>query len=200
MRRALLIFVLLIAGIALFAYFSAKGAQNNMVELNEGVKAQWAQVENVYQRRADLIPNLVETVKGATEAEQSILDEVTEARARVGQFTVSEEVLENPALMEKFTNVQGELSSALSRLMMVTENYPELKSIQGFSDLQRQLEGTENRISVERKKFNDASRAYNTYIKKFPTSIWAGIFGFGERTYFEAEKGAEAAPKVNFND
>ena len=200
MRRAFLIFILLIAAVALFMYFSAKGAQNRMVELNEGVKSQWAQVENVYQRRADLIPNLVETVKGATEAEQAILDEVTEARSRVSNFTVTPEVLENPELMQKFTEVQGELSGALTRLMAVTENYPDLKSISGFNDLQRQLEGTENRISVERKKFNDVSRAYNTYIKKFPTSIWAGIFGYGARTYFEAEKGAENAPEVNFSN
>lgn len=168
-----------------------------MVEKQEAVTAQWAQVENVYQRRADLIPNLVATVKGYADFEQETLTAVIEARAKATGITVDPT---NPdaSSIQQFQAAQDGLSSALSRLMVVVERYPDLKANQNFLELQAQLEGTENRISVERKKFNDTAREYNTYIRKFPNNLIAGMFDFDKKEYFEADAGAEKAPKVEF--
>jgi LemA protein len=174
------------------------GAYNNLITLNETVNQGWSQVENQYQRRADLIPNLVNTVKGYADFERGVLTDVTEARARVSQMTVTPEILNDPAAFQKFQQAQGELGGALSRLLVTVENYPELKANENFLQLQAQLEGTENRISVERRKFNQTVQQYNTSIKRFPTSIFAGIFGFKEKEYFRAAPGSETAPKVEF--
>ncbi|MCD4795780.1 MAG: LemA family protein [Candidatus Cloacimonetes bacterium] len=175
------------------------GSYNNMVKLDEGVKEKWSQVENVYQRRYDLIPNLVETVKGYAKHEQETFITVTEARAKAGgTFNISEQVLNDPAMFQKFQQAQAGLSGALQRLMVVVEKYPELKANQNFLALQDQLEGTENRIAVERKRFNEAARYYNTYIKQFPKMILANMFGFKEKQYFKSTEGAEEAPKVEF--
>ena len=175
------------------------GSYNNMVKLDEGVKEKWSQVENVYQRRYDLIPNLVETVKGYAKHEQETFITVTEARAKAGgTFNISEQVLNDPAMFQKFQQAQAGLSSALQRLMVVVEKYPELKANQNFLALQDQLEGTENRIAVERKRFNEAARYYNTYIKQFPKMILANMFGFKEKQYFKSAEGAQEAPKVEF--
>lgn len=171
---------------------------NNLVAAEQNVLKQWSQVENQYQRRADLIPNLVNTVKGYANFEKEVLTQVTEARARVGQFNVTPEVLNDPQAFEKFQSVQGDLSSALSRLLAVVENYPELKANENFLQLQAQLEGTENRISVERKRFNETVQEYNTMIKRFPASMLAGMFGFREKQYFKAVQGSEVPPKVEF--
>ncbi len=169
-----------------------------MVELEEQVDAQWADVQNEYQSRADLVPQLVNTVKGAANFEQSTLTDISEARAQVGQMTVSKEVLEDPQAFERFQQAQSQLGGALSRLLSVSENYPELQASQGFLTLQDQLEGINNRISNERMRFNEAARTYNTYVKKFPQSIYANILGFDEKVYFEASQGAQSAPEVNF--
>ena len=170
---------------------------NRMVELEENVDAQWSQVENVYQRRADLIPNLVNTVKGYASHEQETLQAVIEARSKATSINLSAGEL-NEQTLKNFQQAQEGLSSALSRLMVVVERYPDLKANQNFLDLQAQLEGTENRIAVERRKFNEATRAYNTYIRKFPKNIIAGIFNFEPRPYFEADEGASKAPEVQF--
>ncbi len=171
---------------------------NNMVSLDQSVIQSWAQVENQYQRRADLIPNLVNTVKGYADFEKEVLTKVTEARARVSQFNITPEVLNDPQAFAKFQSLQGELSGALSRLLVTVENYPQLKANENFLQLQAQLEGTENRISVERKKFNEVVQSYNTTIKRFPASMLAGMFGFGEKQYFKAIQGSETPPKVEF--
>lgn len=188
---------LIIASVVLVLFFWVKGAYNNMVKADEGVSAAWAQVENVYQRRADLVPNLVATVKGYAEHESETLESVTAARARATQVTVDPENLSAAELAE-YQKAQGELSSALGRLLMITENYPQLKANENFRDLQAQLEGTENRISTERGKFNEAARGYNTLVRSFPNNIFASIFGFDTKGYFEAQAGAETAPKVEF--
>jgi LemA protein len=154
-------------------------------------------VENVYQRRADLIPNLVATVKGYAEHEQETFIAVTEARSKVGSINM-EGITNNPQALQNFQQAQGQLSSALSRLMVVVEKYPELKANQNFLDLQTQLEGTENRIAVERNRYNKAAQTYNTTIRRFPGSIYAGLFGFEKKAYFKAEAGAEKAPQVEF--
>jgi LemA protein len=187
----------LILGLILFVLWGIS-VYNNLVAAEQNVLKQWSQVENQYQRRADLIPNLVNTVKGYANFEKDVLNQVTEARARVGQFNVTPEVLNDPQAFEKFQSVQGDLSSALSRLLAVVENYPELKANENFLQLQAQLEGTENRISVERKRFNETVQEYNTMIKRFPASILAGMFGFTEKQYFKAVQGAEVPPKVEF--
>ena len=174
------------------------GSYNNLVTLNESVEQSWSQVENQYQRRADLIPNLVNTVKGYAEFERGVLTDVTEARARVSQFNVTPEVLNDPQSFQRFQQLQGELSGALSRLLVTVENYPVLKANENFLQLQAQLEGTENRISVERRNFNQTVQQYNTTIKRFPTSIFAGIFGFNEKQYFTSTPGAETPPKIEF--
>jgi len=170
---------------------------NTMVELDESVTRQWAQVENAYQRRADLIPNLVETVKGYANFEQETLTAVIEARSKATGITVDPSNLTNESV-QQFQAAQDQLSSALSRLMVVVERYPDLKANQNFLELQAQLEGTENRISFERMKFNEATGSYNTYIRTFPRNIIANIFGFDRRDYFKAQEGAEKAPEVKF--
>jgi len=191
----------LILGVILIAVIAA-GTYNSLVPLEQNVRAQWAQVENVYQRRADLIPNLVETVKGAAAFEKDTFTAVAEARSKVNQISSEglSKLINDPAAFAKFQQAQDGLSSALSRLMLVVERYPELKATQNFRDLQVQLEGTENRITVERMRFNDVSREFNTKRMKFPTVLIAGFFGskFGEKPYFEAQPGAETAPKVTF--
>lgn len=187
--------VVAVAAIALFAW--VKGAYNRMVSSEEGVGAAWAQVENVYQRRADLIPNLVATVKGYAEHESSTLESVIAARARAAQITVSPDNLDEASIAE-YGKAQGELTSALGRLMAVAESYPDLKANSVFSELQAQLEGTENRIATERMKFNEAARTYNTMIRKFPDNILASMFGFERKGYFEAQDGADKVPVVAF--
>lgn len=176
---------------------SAGRAYNKMVTMEEGINKSWANVETQYQRRADLIPNLVNTVKGYATHEQETLDQVIEARSRATQVTLNAEDI-TPDRLQQYQQAQGEVSQALGRLMMIAENYPDLKANQNFMELQAQLEGTENRISVARKDFNDASMAYNSYIRKFPANIIAGIFGFDTKSYFEAAEGTDRAPEVNF--
>jgi len=194
------VFVLLIIIVAISLFSWGKNSYNSMVLLDEGVKEKWSQVENVYQRRMDLIPNLVATVKGYAEHEKDTFSAVTEARAKVGgMVNISEEVLNNPAMFEKFQKAQAGLSGALQRLMVVQERYPELKADQSFLALQSQLEGTENRITVERKRFNEAAKSYNVHIKQFPKNFLANMFGFTEKPYFTATEGADTAPVVDFN-
>ena len=196
MKKSTLI-ILAVVLVIFFIVSGAIGRYNSMVTLEEGVDASWSQVENVYQRRADLIPNLVATVKGYAEHEQETFTAVTEARSKVGSINM-EGLANNPAALQQFQQAQGQLSSALSRLMVVVEKYPDLKANQNFLDLQTQLEGTENRIAVERNRFNKSAQAYNTVIRRFPGSVYAGMFGFERKTYFEAESGAETAPQVEF--
>lgn len=192
-----LVTLIIIAAIIIGGFLWVKGAYNNMVTEDENVQNAWAQVENVYQRRADLIPNLVATVKGYAEHESATLENVIAARAKATQMTVDPANLSEEAIA-KFNEAQGELSTALGRLLLIQENYPDLKANQQFSELQAQLEGTENRIATERMKFNDAAKVYNTMIRKFPDNIIASIFGFEKKGYFEAQTGAETAPKVEF--
>ena len=191
------IVLIAIAVIAVLFVFRGCRGYNNLVTLREQVNREWANVENVYQRRADLIPNLVNTVKGYAAHEQETFTAVTEARAKSTSVTIDAANM-TEADMKRFQAAQGEMSSALSRLLAVAENYPELKANQNFLELQSQLEGTENRIAVERRNFNETATKYNTEIKKFPMVIFAGMFGFKERPYFEAEAGAETAPEVKF--
>ncbi len=190
--------VIIIVVVLLLIYSFFKNNYNALVTLEENVNQSWAQVSNQYQRRADLIPNLVETVKGYATHERETFEAVTEARAKVGQLTVTPEVLNNPEAFNRFQQVQGEISSVLTRLMAVAENYPQLKANENFLALQSQLEGTENRISVERKRFNEAVQTYNTKIRRFPTNLLAGLFGFEKKLYFEAQPGAETVPSVKF--
>jgi len=186
--------------LAVILGLSAIGTYNTLNKLDQDTKAKWAQVENAYQRRADLIPNLVETVKGAAAFEKDTFTAVTEARAKVGQTKIDANSISDPAAFAKFQQAQDGLSSALSRLMVVVEKYPELKATQNFRDLQSQLEGTENRITVERQRFNESAQAFNTKRMSFPTVLIAGFFGsrFAEKPYFKAVAGAETAPKVTF--
>jgi LemA protein len=190
--------VLVLAAVLIFS--AGTGTYNSLVKLDQGVRAQWAQVENVYQRRADLVPNLVETVKGAANFEKSTYTAVTEARAKVGQMKIDESVVSNPEALAKFQQAQDELGGAIARLLVAVEAYPDLKATQNFRDLQTQLEGTENRITVERQRFNETAQAFNTKRQSFPTVLIAGIFGsrFAEKAYFKALAGAETAPKVQF--
>ena len=183
--------------VVLFATSMSSCGYNSMVEKGETVDKSWAQVQNVYQRRADLIPNLVNTVKGAADFEKTTLTDVIEARSKATSMNIDASKLDE-ASMQKFQAAQGELSGALSRLLVSVERYPELKANQNFLELQAQLEGAENRITVERKKFNDATGDYNTYIKQFPRVIYAGWFDFEKKPYFEADAGAEKAPEVQF--
>lgn len=185
-----------LVAIALALVATGVGSYNRLVELEEGVDSAWSQVENVYQRRADLIPNLVATVKGAKDFEQETLTQVVEARAKVGQ--VNFEQAPDAAGLAEFEAAQSQLSSALSRLLVVVERYPELGATDAFRDLQVQLEGTENRITVERKRFNDATLAYNKTRRRFPTILMANILGFSDKPYFEATEGAETPPQVEF--
>lgn len=193
MKKTWIIIIAVIAVIAIYGVSS----YNSMVSQEEAVGTAWSNVENQYQRRADLIPNLVNTVKGYAAHEKETFDAVVSARAKATQTTVSIDDL-TPEKMEAYQRAQGEVGSALSRLLAVTENYPELKANENFQTLQAQLEGTENRISVERRNFNDVARAYNASIRRFPKNIFAGMFGFEKRPYFEAQEGAEKAPEVKF--
>jgi LemA protein len=190
----ILLFIIIVAALAL------GGSYNRLVRLQQSVDQSWAQVQNVYQRRADLIPNLVNTVSGAANFEKSTLVEVTNARASVGQVKVDpNKAPTDSAQLQQFQAAQGQLSNALSRLLVVVERYPELRANQNFVGLQAQLEGTENRISVERGNFNTAVQNYNTAVRSFPTNLIAGMFGFAQRPFFNAQPGAERPPPVNFN-
>ncbi|HET9209758.1 MAG TPA: LemA family protein [Thermoanaerobaculia bacterium] len=176
------------------------GVYNGLVGAQQAVESQWAQVQNVYQRRADLIPNLVASVKGAANFEQTTLNQVIEARSRVGQLSpqASAEILNDPAKFARYQQAQDSLSSALSRLMVVVEQYPQLQAVQAFRDLMVQLEGTENRVAVERRTFNQVAQDYNTRIRRFPAALVAPMMGFQPKPYFQAAPGAETAPKVDF--
>jgi len=201
MKKGLLItlgILALIIIIVLAIYGWGVGVYNKLVGLNESVSQAWSQVENQYQRRYDLIPNLVATVKGVAEFEKETYTAVTEARAKVGQIKLNTDQLSDPQAFQQFQQAQDGLSSALSRLLVVSENYPQLKTNENFLQLQAQLEGTENRISVERMKFNQIVQDYNTQIKRFPATIIANMTGFKEKQYFKAAAGAEQAPKVQF--
>jgi LemA protein len=192
--------LLIILGVLALLILSAVGTYNGLVGNSQAVDASWAQVQNVYQRRADLIPNLVQTVQGAANFEKSTIVQVTEARASVGKVQINQnQAPTDPAQLAQFQQAQGQLGSALSRLLVVAENYPELKATANFRDLQAQLEGTENRISVERGRFNAAVQAYNTKIRTFPTVIFAGMLGFQQKPYFQATAGAETTPAVKFD-
>lgn len=194
-KKLLWIAIPVILVIIIFVW--GKGVYNNMVTQDEGVKTAWSQVENQYQRRLDLIPNLVNTVKGYATHERETLEGVVNARAKATQTNINPENLTEESL-KQFQSTQSELSSALSRLMVVVERYPELKANENFKELQAQLEGTENRIAVERKRFNEVAQGYNTYIRSFPNNIFAGMFGFSQKAYFSADAGAERAPVVEF--
>lgn len=186
-----------IIAIIIIGIMSGVGSYNKLVTKEETVNQQWANVQNVYQRRADLVPNLVATVKGVANFEQQTLTNVIEARAKATAVNINPKNLD-AASLQKFQAAQDGLSSALSRLMVVVEKYPELKATQNFSELQAQLESTENRITVERRTFNETAQAYNTYLRKFPSNLFAGMFGFQKKAYFEAAAGSEKAPKVEF--
>ena len=193
MKKGWIVIIVILALVALWGVTT----YNGFVKQEEGVKQAWAQVENQYQRRADLIPNLVNTVKGYAAHESSTLEGVMEARAKATQVTVNPDNL-TPEAIAQYQAAQGQVSSALGRLMAVAENYPDLKANQNFLELQAQLEGTENRISVERQRFNETVQGYNTSLRRFPGNIFAGMFGFKERGYFEATQGAATAPTVQF--
>ena len=188
--------IILIAVVAIAAIWGIS-AYNGLVKMDESVNTAWSNVENQYQRRADLIPNLVNTVKGYAAHEKETLEAVMAARSKATQMTVDADNL-TPEKLQEYQKAQGEIGAALGRLLAITENYPDLKANQNFMELQAQLEGTENRISVERRNFNEVAREYNTSIRTFPKSILAGIFGFDKRPYFEAEEGANKAPEVKF--
>jgi LemA protein len=194
---------LVIIGIVVVIGFFIAGTYNSLVTLGQAVDAQWGQVQNVYQRRADLIPNLVATVKGAANFESSTYEAVAKARASVGQISpeVAQNAINNPQDFAKYAAAQDQLGSALSRLLAVVENYPQLKATENFQTLQAQLEGTENRIAFERLKYNEAARAFNTKRDTFPTVLIVGMFGgrFNEKPYFQSQPGAEKAPVVNFS-
>lgn len=193
MKKTWIIIIAVLAVIVVYGITS----YNSMVAQDEAVGTAWSNVENQYQRRADLIPNLVNTVKGYAAHEKETFDAVVSARAKATQTTISIDEL-TPEKMEAYQKAQGAVGSALSRLLAITENYPDLKANENFQTLQAQLEGTENRISVERRKFNEVAKAYNTNIRRFPKNIFAGMFGFEKRPYFEAEEGSEKAPEVKF--
>ncbi len=200
MKKGCLISAIIVGFIALvvigFVMWGSKN-YNKMVTMNEGVASQWGNVQTQYQRRSDLIPNFVNTVKGAANFEQTTLTQVIEARAKATSVTVDPSKI-TPESMKAFQDAQGQVSSSLGRLMVVMEKYPELKATQNFRDLQTELEGTENRISTERRKFNDVALTYNTYIKRFPQNIVAGMFSFQSKPYFEAAQGSDKAPEVKF--
>jgi len=177
----------------------ATSSYNSLVAADEQVSTAWANVQAQYQRRADLIPNLVETVQGAADFEQETLQSVTEARAKATSIQISPEDLDNPQRLQQYQEAQTALGKSLGRLLAVSENYPELQATQSFSDLQAQLEGTENRIAVARRDYNDAVRTYNMQVRSFPTVLFAGVMGFEPKTAFEAETGADQVPDVNFD-
>lgn len=186
-----------IAGLVIVLFFSMCSSYNTTVGKDENVKKAWSLVENQYQRRADLIPNLVETVKGYANFEQSTLTAVVEARAKATSVSINADNL-TPEKIQEFERAQAGLNSSLGRLLAVAENYPDLKANQNFMDLQKQLEGTENRIAVERKKFNESVEDYNAYVRRFPTNIFAGMFGFSAKGYFQSTAGSDKAPSVKF--
>ena len=188
--------IIIVAVVAIIAIWAVSG-YNSLVGMDEHVSNQWANVETQYQRRADLIPNLVNTVKGYAAHEKETLEGVIAARSQATQIKVDPTDL-TPEKLAEYQKAQGQLATALGKLLAITENYPDLKAYQNFLELQAQLEGTENRINVARKNFNDAAKAYNTTIRRFPKNILAGMFGFDKRAYFEAAKGAEQAPQVQF--
>lgn len=196
MKKSLII-LLVVVGVILLTVMTLSGRYNKIVTLEEGVTAAWSQVENVYQRRADLIPNLVNTVKGYADFEQSTLTAVIEARAKATSTTIDPTNL-TEANLAQFQEAQQGLGSALSKLMVVVERYPDLKANQNFMDLQAQLEGTENRIAVERRAFNTTAQEYNTHVRRFPNNIIASLFGFEKKAYFQSDAGAEKAPEVKF--
>jgi len=186
--------------LVLVLFMGGCGTYNRLVSQSQGVDAQWAQVQSQYQRRADLIPNLVSTVSGAANFERTTLNEITAARASVGQLKLDPNQAPNdPAALAQFQKAQDQLSSALSRLLVVVERYPDLKATANFRDLQAQLEGTENRVAVERMRFNEAVQRFNTSVKRFPTVLFAGLVGFQSKPYFQATAGSETPPKVEFN-
>ena len=192
------VIVALVLGVALLLW--GVSVHNRLVQLDEGVNEAWAQVENVYQRRADLIPNLVKTVEGAADFERETLTEVIEARSRATSVQLTPEMLRDPNAFSQFEQAQNGLGSALSRLMVVIERYPELKANQNFLQLQDELAGTENRIAVERRRFNQTAQEYNSTVRRVPERLIAGWLGFDERPYFQATPGAEQAPEVDFRD
>ncbi|MGH7197172.1 MAG: LemA family protein [Candidatus Omnitrophota bacterium] len=196
MKKGLIV-LFSIVGVIAVAALSVAGAYNTLVQMDERVKQSWAQVENVYQRRLDLIPNLVETVKGYAAHEKTTFMEVTEARAKAAG-TISPDVLADPQKFQAFQASQDALSSALSRLLVVVERYPDLKANQNFLSLQGQLEGTENRIAVERGRFNEAAQAINVKLRQFPTNVIGGMFGLQAKSYFQSEPAAKTVPKVQF--
>lgn len=193
MKKGLVIAIVVIAAIAIWAV----SGYNGLVSQEENVKSVWSQVENVYQRRLDLIPNLVATVKGYAAHEQETLESVVAARSKATQITVDPDQLTEENIAA-FQEAQGEIGAALSRLIAISENYPDLKANQNFSELQAELAGTENRIATERRRYNDAAKAYNTMVRRFPRNIIASVFGFGQKGYFEADANASEAPKVEF--
>jgi LemA protein len=199
--KKFLIFLLVLGGLVVLGVFWFIGVRNQLVTLDEQVSESWSQVENVYQRRLDLIPNLVATVKGYASHERETLEAVVQARAQATQVSGSamKNALDDPQAFAKFQETQGALSNALSRLLVVVERYPDLKANQNFLELQSQLEGTENRITVERRRFNEVSRAYNTKIRRYPEALVASISGFAPKPYFQADEGAAQAPKVDFS-
>ena len=199
MNKKLLITLGVIIGLIVLFSMTFAGVYNKLVAKEEAVTGAWAQVENVYQRRADLVPNLVNTVKGFAAHEKDVLQGVVEARAKASQMNINAgDIVNDPQALQRFQQVQGQLSSALSRLLVTVERYPELKSSQNFLALQTQLEGTENRIAVERRRFNEAAREFNAFRRQFPNNILAGFYGFREKTYFQADEGAATVPTVQF--
>lgn len=200
MKKGCLVILGIFVVIGIIVVLISVGSYNKMIAKDENVKEKWSQVENVYQRRLDLIPNLVETVKGYATHERETFQAVTEARSQAkGTFNISGDMLTNPEMFAKFQQAQNTLTGALSRMMVVLERYPELKANENFLSLQNQLEGTENRIAVERKRFNEVARDFNIYVRRFPQVILANIFGFQQKAYFEAQEGANIAPKVKFD-
>jgi LemA protein len=197
--KTFLIILGVLAALVVAGLLFVTGVYNGLVNRSQAVDAQWAQVENVYQRRADLIPNLVATVSGAANFEKSTLTEITEARASVGKVQFNPGTSPSPAQLAEFEQAQGQLGSALSRLLVVAENYPSLKATENFQTLQSQLEGAENRITVERGRFNDLARDYNSAIRRVPAVFFATILGFKEKAYFAATPGAEKVPQVSFD-
>lgn len=194
------IVLIVIVGLIVVIGLSVAGSYNGLVGKQQGVDAAWAQVLNQYQRRADLVPNLVKTVEGSANFEKATLENIVTARASVGRMTLdASKAPDDAATLQQFQQAQGQLGSALQRLLVVAENYPDLKASAGFRDLQAQLEGTENRVAVERGRFNEEVKAYNTAIRRFPTVLLAGLFGFHSKPYFQADAGAEKAPEVKFN-
>ncbi|MEX0723181.1 MAG: LemA family protein [Gracilimonas sp.] len=192
-------FFIIIGVLALIVFYGVS-VNNSLVTAEENVNGAWAQVENQYQRRADLIPNLVNTVQGAADFESQTLQDVIEARSRATSVNIDANDLNDPQAFQQFQEAQGQLSGALSRLLVTVERYPELQANQNFRDLQAQLEGTENRISTERMRFNQAAQGFNTQIRRFPTSMFASVLSFEQKAYFEADEGAEQAPEVDFSN